>query len=1039
MADLHKMYFPRASAPRRMTVTTVTTAVVLSVIASSHPGRLAGDDQAPAEIDQAPAEIDYNRDVRPILSNHCYQCHGPDEGERRAGLRLDRSSSATESLDSGHRAIVPGHPEQSELLRRVTSDDATERMPPTDSDNSLSIPEIDLLRSWIEQGGHFEQHWSHTVPVRPEVPAVSTIDWPRNPIDHFILAPLEKEGLTPAPAVDRYALARRMSLDLVGLPPTWKDVVEFANDTSPNAVSLFADRLLAKPSFGEHWARMWLDLARYADSAGYADDPHRTIWAYRDWVVRAINANVAFDQFTIDQLAGDLLANPTDDQILATAFHRNTLTNSEGGTDDEEFRNVAVVDRVNTTMAVWMGTTMACAQCHSHKFDPISQEEYFRLFAILNNTADADHRDESPVLELWSAQQDSRKVALQQRAAERQSQLDELKPAVLSQLPDWESQWQSTPNWSVITPASLTATSGTAMTLLTDGSVRVAKGDASETYTLGFVFNRNTTINALQLEALTDETLPGNGPGHSSGNFVISSIRLQAGADLPLSAAYADHSQDEFDANDLITLIDDPDRGWAIGGATGQSHVLTLLPKEPIAMAAGETLTVSIEQISKHAHHTLGRFRFRSSDDERAEELAAIPGSILSIIDTPSSSRSAEQRGELEQYRLSTAAPTRETWTELKTIQQQLAEMRPQTTVPILRELPHDQRRTTHIQRRGNFLDLAEQVTAGYPEAFHAAPTDMPINRLSLAHWLVDPANPLTARVVVNRYWEVIFGVGLVSSSEEFGARGERPSHPELLDWLATELVQQKWDTKALLRLLVTSATYGQSSAMTATQFESDPDNRRLARGPRFRLTAEMIRDQALFVSGLLADKMYGEPVRPPQPALRIRAAFGSEIDWKGSDGEDRFRRGLYTAWRRSNPYPSMAVFDAPNRNVCALRRDRTNTPLQALVTLNDPVYVEAAQALARRMVSSGLDPTEIARHGFRVATCREAGEDELTRLIALFQQARDRLAGSPDQAKQLAGEAFAPIPAELDATDLAAWTVVANVLLNLDEMFLKR
>jgi hypothetical protein len=730
----------------------------------------------------ADSAVDFDRDIRPLLSNYCFTCHGPDESERQGGLRLDVREGALGEADSGEPAIVPGEPDQSELIARITSDDEFERMPPPETGKTLSAREQQLLAQWIREGAPYAAHWSYVPPRRPALPDVAATaarmgspdparwkTWPRNEIDVFILDRLLRESFQPSPEADRYTLIRRVTLDLTGLPPTLEEVDQFVRDPDPKAYERLVDRLLAAPAFGEHWARRWLDLARYADSAGYADDPPRTIWAYRDWVIRALNENLPFDQFTILQLAGDLLPEPTDDHLIATAFHRNTMTNNEGGTNDEEFRNVAVVDRVNTTMAVWMGTTIDCAQCHSHKYDPISQEEYFQLFAILNQTEDADRTDESPVLQ-------------------------------------------------------------------------------------------------------------------------------------------------------LVT------------------------------------------------------------DDQQ-----------------------------------------------------------PMTTVPIMRELPDEQRRRTFVQLRGNYLDLGAEVTAGLPAVFPAPPADQPMNRLTLAHWLVAEDNPLTARVVANRDWETLFGRGIVATSEEFGSQGERPTHPELLDWLATELVRLEWDRKAFLKRLVTSATYRQSSRVDSARRQRDPDNRWLSRGPRFRMPAEMVRDQALHIAGLLSDKMYGSPVKPPQPASGLSAAFGSGIDWETSTGEDRYRRGLYTMWRRSNPYPSMTTFDAPSREICTIRRDRTNTPLQALVTLNDPVYVEAAQALARRMTASGETTAERATRGFRLCVARPPSDAELLQLTELHAQAHQAFVEDADAARQLATVPLGPAADGADLADLAAWTVVANVLLNLDETLMKR
>lgn len=759
----------------------------------------------------APQPLDFNRDIRPILSNKCFHCHGPDETSREAGLRLDQVKDATSVQESGSVPIVPGDPGTSEVLRRVTHPDESERMPPSSFGSRLAREEIEVLRRWIAEGARYADHWSYTKPVRPVPPAAPKEwqHWPRNEIDLFALETMLAHGLHPAPEADRYTLARRVWLDLTGLPPTIAEIDAFVENSDPQSYEKLVDELLQRPSYGEHWARLWLDLARYADSAGYADDPPREIWAYRDWVIQAIAENKPFDQFTIEQLAGDLLPNPSAEQLIATAFHRNTMTNSEGGTQDEEFRVAAVVDRVNTTMAVWMGTTIACAQCHNHKYDPISQREYFQLFAIFNNSADMDRRDEMPVLAIYTPEQ--RKL------------------------------------------------------------------------------------------------------------------------------------QDELPAR--IALF----------------HALLSLP---------------------------------SSGSMQPTVLAAQVGAIAKV-------------------------------------------MQPATTVPVMRELEHP--RETRLHHRGNYLDPGPKVEPGLPAVFHPAPSDRPLDRLAFARWLVDRDNPLTARVIANRYWETLFGSGLVTTSEDFGSQGELPSHPKLLDWLAVELMESGWDTRALIRRIVTSAVYRQSSCMNEKNNKADPENRWLARGPRVRLSAEMIRDQALAVSGLLSKKMYGPPVRPLQPTMGLSAAFGSSTDWQTSEGEDRYRRAIYTMWRRSNPYPSMTTFDAPNREVCTLKRSRTNTPLQALATLNDPVYVEAAQALARRALEYHSALEEQISHAFRHCLLRPPDSGELQVLVKLYHDSRQHLAARPEAAIKLATVPLGDLPPGIDPIDAAAMSVVGNVLLNLDEMFLKR
>ena len=756
--------------------------------------------------------IDFNRDVRPILSNNCFACHGPDEKVRKGDLRLDTSEGATGKAGTAV-GLVPGKPETSELLKRIALDaNHAESMPPKKTGKRLTAKEATTLKAWIEQGAKYAQHWAYAKPVRPVVPAVPK-EWAKTDIDAFLLVKMTAMGLKPQVEADRPALIRRVALDLTGLPPTPKDVDDFLNDKGTNAYESMVELMLAKPGFGEHWARTWLDLARYADSAGYADDPPRIIWPYRDYVIKSLNANKPFDQFTIEQLAGDLLPKPTDEQLTATAFNRNTMTNSEGGTNDEEFRSVAVVDRVNTTMAVWMGTSAGCAQCHTHKYDPITQKEYFGLYAILNQTEDADRGDETPRLPLGEPEERKAKRA--------------------------------------------------------DLAKQIAEAEKA--------------------------------------------LKAAAGTEQPAAKAKLDGLK---------------------------------------------------------------------------KELAAIPAAV---------------------------------------------------SVPVMRELPEGKKRITKLQYRGNFLDLGEAISEGVPAAFPALPKGEKIDRLALAKWLVSAENPLTARVAVNRFWEQLFGTGIVRTSEDFGSQGELPTHPELLDYLAVEFRDGKWDVKRLLKMLVTSAAYRQSSKVSADQLEKDPDNRFYSRGPRFRLSAEMVRDQVLAVSGLLSEKMYGPSVRPLRPNSGLTAAFGGGLDWAPSAGEDRFRRGLYTEWRRTSPYPSMATFDAPSREACTVRRIRTNTPLQALVTLNDPVYVEAAQAMGRKVAATAGTTAERIALAFRMCLCRTPSDKELAVLAKLFDESKAKFAKDAKRATELATVPIGPLPKGADAADLAAWTTVANVLLNLDEMFMRR
>ena len=1092
-------------------------------------------------------------------------------------LRLDTEEGAFADL-GGYAALVRGEPEESELVRRIATKDPNEVMPPSGHSARLPAVEVERLTEWVKQGARYERHWSYRKPVRPALPAVRATTWARNPIDWFLLARMEQEGLAPSPEADRGTLIRRLALELTGLPPTLEEVDAFARDGRPDAYEALVDRLLDRPSYGEHWARIWLDLARYADSAGYADDPPRVIWAYRDYVIRSFNANKPFDRMTVEQIAGDLLPGAGDEQLVATAFHRNTMTNNEGGTNDEEFRNAAVVDRVNTTMAVWMGTTIACCQCHDHKYDPLPQADFFRLFAFFNNTQDADRTDESP---RHSIETDDQK----RRKAELAGEIDRLEQSLRSPGPEtavgqarWEEAARTDPEWKAPRPATAASGEGSKVSILGDHSILVEPRARADLATVSLPVE-GPRLSALRLEALPHDSLPGKGPGHDGGAFSVTRIRasvLPPGGsriggrfvriELPgrgkfLSMAEvqvfrggqnvalrgdARQSSTDFDGparlaidgntdGDYVrakstthtALSDDPwwevdlkaagpvDRvaiwsrtdgglqsrldgarivlldqqrnptwtqavekappasaeftpggerpltltaaiadepgaadilgdgkanGWTVDGPPGRPHSLTQVPASPVAIEPGSTLTVVIEQQSKQPGRTLGRFRLSTSGDDRASQLARIPAPVLASLKVEPSGRSEVQKREVARYYLSEVAPElRPARDRLAALKKQIAEFKAETTVPVLRELDAGTRRKTRIQRRGNFMDLAEEVSEGVPEAIHPLPPGAARDRLALARWLVDPENPLTARVIANRYWETVFGAGLVPTSEDFGSQGEPPTHPELLDWLATEMVGQGWDLKQFLRLLVTSAAYRQSSKVTPEGLRLDPANQWLARGARFRLPAETVRDQALAVAGLLSPKMYGPPVRPPQPSTGLTAAFGGGIDWQTSTGDDKHRRGLYTTWRRSNPYPSMTTFDAPNREVCTVRRTRTNTPLQALVTLNDPVYVEAAQAMARRIVAGGTDRAGGIRQGFRLCLSRDPSGPEAARIADLYDTTYRRFAADAEAARKLATDPIGPAPAGSDLAELAAWAVVGNVLLNLDETLMRR
>ena len=1124
----------------------------------------------------AEQKIDFNTQIKSLLSNRCIACHGPDEENREAGLRLDTFEGATRDLD-GYSAIVVGDAKESEIIFRVTLDDDDEElMPPKGKGQRLSDEETALLTEWINQGAKYDKHWSYKSPSRSAVPDAV------HPVDYFIVKKLKSENLNFSQAADRKTLARRVSLDLIGLPPTLEELHTFLSDESTNAYEKYVDQLLSRSDFGEHWARMWLDLARYADSAGYADDRARTIWAFRDYVIQSFNNNLPFDQFTIEQLAGDLLSNPTEKQLIATAFHRNTQTNNEGGTNDEEFRNVAVVDRVNTTFATWMGTTMACAQCHTHKYDPITHEEYFQAFDILNQTQDADKRDESPFISVFSDQQKQQQKQLNSDIKQLKESLSS--PHINDELSKKLSAWEkdiSLTTWEVLKPSHAKALSGATLTIQDDGSV-LASGThkATDEYKLTLQSSLEK-IRALRVEFLTDESLAKGGParnhnlvlneiilnsmglpnsqhGAKKGQFVrieldgkdrilhiaeveafvgeenaalngkasqsttgyggvaklaidgntngdfhksksvthnangdaaawwevdlgeeqnltrlavwnrtdsglhsrLDGFRLQVlsadrqvvwentfakapkreivesldGAEVAqFGKASASYEQYKFEAFKAIDGNTRQDSGWAIAGGQGKDHYGVFTLKHPIA--GGE---LSVRLLQNYPNHSIGRIRLSVTD--QVTPPPAIPKNVKSILTVVSADRTEQQNKELMNFFIQHGAEGKRINERVAVLRKKLNSIKPYSTVPVLKQVVPANERETFIHLRGSYLNHGPKVKANFPSALAPPlPGVTKPNRLDLARWIMNKDNPLTSRVSANRFWEKIFGVGLVSTSEEFGSQGELPSHPQLLDWLATEFVRMEWDMKAFIKLLVTSKAYRQSSHVTDEMAARDPANRLLARGPRVRLSAEMVRDQALAVSGLLSKKMFGPPVRPPQPDMGVKAAFGGGIDWKTSEGEDRFRRGIYTNWRRSNPYPSMATFDAPNREVCTVRRGTTNTPLQALVTLNDPVYVEAAQSLARIMAKSADSLEKQLSTGFKICLSREPQKAEIDRLVALFHQVKKRYVIDAGLAKKMATDPIGPAPKDSNMADLAALTVTGNVLLNLDEMMMKR
>jgi hypothetical protein len=1130
-----------------------------------------------AALGAADGPVDFASQIRPIISAKCFSCHGPDESSRKAKLRLDLREEAVKERKGGRFAIKPGEADHSELVRRISSADPDEVMPPPKEGHPLTSREVALLKRWIAEGATYTGHWAFTKPGRPTLPQVEEKSWPRNAIDHFILAKLEAAGLKPSPEADRHTLARRLSFDLIGLPPTPEKVDEFVHDPSPDAYEKLVDRLLAAPAYGERWARPWLDLARYADSAGYGSDPLRlNIWPWRDWVINALNCNMPFDRFTLEQLAGDLLPHPTEEQLIATAFHRNTMTNTEGGTDDEEWRVASVKDRVNVTVQAWMGLTMGCAQCHSHKFDPISNREYYQFFALFNQTEDNDQPDERPTLPRPTPEERQRLARLSNEIASAESKLRKPTPELLSELAAWEKAFGQGTEWTVLAPLEAKSASGCKLARLDDDSLLVSgEFDTKDTYTV-HVRNALTNLTAIRLEALPHASLPDRGPGRGSdGRFVLSDLRLvfrpeqvepksarfvrvalpgkqrflslaevqvfswgtnvarqgkasqsstdfdgpahlaidgntdgdfdgakstthtaqedgpwwevDLGAEWPLdsitiwnrtggefakrldgfrllaldaerkavwetrvssapkiSGTYslsgeqrialqnpsADYSEKDYGVEKATDGREDGDSGW--GAGEGKARIAVF---ETVGASGPGTLKVTLAHNSGYKR-ALGRFRLSATAQPRP--VRVVPTNILAVLTVAPDARSERQQQEFLQWFRQYAAATAEINAEITRLKKDLAAIKP-LGLPIMRELPGDKRRTTRILNKGNFLDPGEVVGPGAPVSFHAWPQGAPSNRLGVAQWLMSPDNPLTARVAANRFWAQIFGSGLVETEEDFGSQGAMPSHPELLDWLAVEFRDGGWNMKQLLGSIVTSATYRQSSRVTAKLLEKDPRNRLLSRFPRRRLDAEMVRDQALALSGLLSRKMGGPSVYPPQPEGLWRAAFNGERTYATSKGEDRYRRGLYTVWRRTIPYPSMATFDAPSRETCTFRRLPTNTPLQAYVTLNDPVYVECAQALARRILrEGGLTVANRVRWGLRLVLARPPTDEQVNELVKLFDAELAHYLDHQKDALKLASDPLGPLPEGTSPSEAAAWTVVANVLLNLDGVLTK-
>ena len=1255
-----------------------------------------------AEQSETPhTPLNYNLDIRPILSDNCYACHGPDANTRQANLRIDTKEGAF-SEPSGYPVIVPGKPEESELHLRIISNDDHYRMPPADFNKTLTPAQIEAVTQWIREGAKWEEHWAFTTPVRPTPPEVKNGDWVRTPIDAFILSRLEKEGLQPANEADKRTLIRRLSLDLTGLPPTREEIHEFLADDSPDAYEKVIDAFMAKPEYGEHLGRFWLDVARYGDTHGLHLDNYREMWPYRDWVIKAFNQNMPFDQFTTEQLAGDLLPEPTLEQKIATGFNRCHVTTSEGGSIDEEYYVQYAIDRADTTSTVWMGLTVGCAQCHDHKYDPITQKEFYQLYAYFNNITekamDGNRKDSPPVVKLPTPEQEAELAAFDEQIAELDAQAKAPIPEIDATQIAWENR---IPHWTTLKPTSLYSKGGATLEVLEDNSILVSGNNPEqETYEVIVEIPPGNQWSAVRLEGLTHESLPESGFGRSdNGNVVLTDFALfiapaveddaapteegsnndaetqvegettidvdteaetgsapAADADTEVETgstptvdvdadaqtegtltgdasvegetentdtddpwtrikvvhAWADHEQ-ALGENNLDGIVanaidDKPETGWALDRQSENRQAIFLVAA-PFGMEGGNRLKVRLKHEYDLRHKQLGRFRLALTDtttiypigskitlgdwhaagpftaehgnlafyqayepetkdvntgdtfevngktikwekqthwvDEQVHndivgensatyisrtitsvtqqkallyigsndalkvwmngtELLAknvqrdaaadqeqmqvnlkpgnntlllkvvnysgpsgfyfriesappmVPANIVDIAGMPRGERETAQTEQIRDFYRQNITPdksinenTKRAFADLKTLFADLSEVQGKrdtldasvTTTLVMQE--REEPRGAYVLARGEYQHREEQVYPQTPAVLSPLPEDTAPNRLGFAKWLLSPEHPLTARVTINRFWQNVFGTGIVKTSEDFGTQGIPPVHPELLDWLATEFVASGWDIQAMLKLMLTSATYRQSAQVTPEKLERDADNELLSRSPRYRLDAEIVRDNALALSGLLYTKIGGPSVKPPQPDGLWKAVgfTGSNTDTFVKDtGADKiYRRSLYTFWKRTAPPPQMNILDAPSREACTIRRERTNTPMQALMLMNDPQFFEAARAFAERTIKEGGETVEARiAYIFEAATARLPKPKEEALLLETFQAHYQELEANPEAAKELIAVGESPPDETLDAVEVAAWTMIANLILNLDEVLNK-
>jgi len=1050
------------------------------------------------------SSIDFSRDIRPVLADKCFACHGPDAPNNLSPLRFDSEAHALADLGAGRRAIVRGNPSQSELVRRITAEQSSIRMPPANSGHELTLEEIEMLTEWVAQGAPWQQHWAFNRPIRPPPADVKNRSWVRSAIDSFVLARLESEGWQPSPEADRVTLIRRVSLDLTGLPPTPKEVDDFLSDAGPNAYGRVVDRLLASPRYGERLASGWLDASRYADTNGYQIDGDREMWRWRDWVIEAFNRNLPFDQFVVEQIAGDLLPNPSLEQRIATGFNRNHRGNAEDGLVPEEYRVEYVVDRVDTVSTVFLGLTMGCARCHNHKFDPLTQKEYYQLSAYFNSIPEdgrfSNFGNAAPWIPAPTREQQQRQRRLDEEIAASQERLGDLLKQAAPIRRRWERGLSDSkaghwfPGDSLVLHHSFDQDANlvvvdevereqqSAGTGFSRGSPRYAHSPLGQ----GVAFDGNLVFDAGNVASFDYRDRLHDfkdrftisawfRPESESSGAIVTRMGDDAPEQengLPKGRGYGLFFLDGKVHFNLVGVWADdsfrvetqeafPAKRWR--------HVVAMFdslePHEKVRIYVdGEKQELKVNsgrlfrQFSvKDAHLKIGggggpQWNFKGLIDEvriydtllKGEELA-----VLSCADTVSRiagiSPEARSEGEREKMRgafLEGPAPlvAQLEWKKLRELKQE--KLRLETTIPtvmVMQELPEP--RPTHLLRRGSYDAPGENVERGVPAVLPGLPKDAPNNRLGLARWLVSEENPLTSRATVNRLWQMLFGAGLVKTVGDFGVQGELPSHSELLDWLAIELQENGWNVKEMLKTIVTSATYRQSSRATPELLQRDPDNRLLARGPRLRLSAEVIRDQALFASGLLVEKLGGPSVKPYQPAGLLKdMVFSNMTDYAQEQGDGLWRRSLYTFWKRTVMPPAMQVFDASSREYCQVSVTRTNTPLQALNLMNDVTYVESARMLAQRMLNEGgASADDRITLGFRLAAGRVPEDGERQVLLRSLESQLAYFKNDPEAAAGLLAVGEKSHDPGLEAEELAAYAVMGSLILNLDEVITKQ